>query len=54
MESAPTKIFPIFGQFGGSKRPKMVNETAKHISNPPPSNETLYHSTGKVFFDHVP
>ena len=31
----------------------MANETAKHIS-PPPSNETLSHSNGKVVFDHEP
>ena len=32
----------------------MANETAKHISTPPPPNETLSHSNGKVVFDQGP
>ena len=42
----------IYHHSRGQKGQKIVNETEKHISNPPPSNETLSHSNGKVVFDH--
>ena len=54
MERTPTKIWPSFGKFGGQIGQKMANEKAQHISPPPPLNETLSHSNGKVVFDHGP